>query len=344
MQYDLVVLGGGIIGLASAWTLSEKGLKVALVERDSLNSGTSHICGGMLAPNAEASFTEPDLLSASRQSLALWKDFRENLESVSGQNIGYRSEGTLMIALERDDVLKLEHAKKQHDALGLKTQILSADAAREREANLSPRVLRALFCGDHQVDPPLVMDALSKACKISGVDFFEHAGEPEIEDHCLRFQDKEIKYASLLICTGARRVKRKDAPVIKPIKGQMVVLDMPTPLCEHVIRAPDAYIVPKASRLLIGATMEEMGFQDGNRAGSVMDLLVGAWEAMPAIYDLDIETLATGFRPVAPTSMPILKQSEYEKHVFYATGHGRNGVLLTPWTAKYISELVLKSL
>lgn len=341
MKVDLVVLGGGIIGLSAAWKLASQGLSVALVEKHSLNSGTSYICGGMLAPNAEAKFTEPDLLLASNQSLELWSDFRVELELVSDLTIGFRDEGTLMVALERDDVVLLNHAKLQHEALGLKTQVLNADEVREREPNLSPRILRGMYCEDFQVEPPKLMAALIAACKKKGVQLFDECGESEINDGSVKFGDTEISYRTLLIATGAWRVDRPDAPKVKPIKGQMVVLEMPSPICKHIIRAPDAYLVPKADRLLIGATMEEMGFKEGSRAGSVMDLLVGAWEAMPSVYDLNIRELSTGYRPVGETSMPYLGPSDLNANIFYATGHGRNGVLLTPWTAEKISKQIM---
>lgn len=340
LNFDVVVIGGGIIGLSSAWQLAESGLKIAVVERDHFTSGTSHICGGMLAPNAEAKFTEPKLLKASIASFERWASFRDDLETVSGRSIGYRNEGTLMIALERDDLARLDHAKHQHDALGLKTQILSADAIREREPNLSPRTLRGMFLeDDHQVDAHLVMLALIDACKSKRVYLYEKAGEPIVSEKKVHFGEVEISYSNLLYATGAWKVKRKDAPNIKPIKGQMIVLDTPEPICKHVIRAPDAYLIPKEKHMLIGATMEEMGFNEGKRAGSVMDLLVGAWEAMPAIYDLDIQDLWTGFRPIGLVSEPVVAASS-EKNVFYATGHGRNGVLLTPWTAQRVVNLI----
>lgn len=342
MKVDVVVLGAGVIGLSSAWKLASKGLQVVVVEKFSLHSGTSYVCGGMLAPNAEAKFTEPELLHASIESLELWKDFRNDLELVSGLTIGYRDEGTLMVALERDDVALLDHAKSQHHALGLKTQVLSADEVREREPNLSPRILRGMYCEDFQVEPPKLMEALIEACRKKGVHIFDECGDSEIGKNTLKFGTTEISYTSLLIATGAWRVKRPDAPKVKPIKGQMVVLDMPTPICDHIIRAPDAYLVPKADRLLIGATMEEMGFDKGSLAGSVMDLLVGAWEAMPSVYDLNIRELCTGHRPVGETSMPYLGRSELDENVFYATGHGRNGVLLTPWTANKICDEMVK--
>ena len=318
-------------------------MRVAVVEKFSLHSGTSYIAGGMLAPTAEAKFTEPELLQASNASLELWNDFRKELELVSELTIGYRDEGTLMVALERDDVELLNHAKIQHEALGLKTQVLTADEVRSLEPNLSPRILRGMYCEDFQVEPPKLMAALISACKKKGVQLFDNCGDSEIEDGFLKFNEHEISYTSLLIATGAWRVDRADAPKVKPIKGQMVVLDMPTPICRHIIRAPDAYLVPKADRLLIGATMEEMGFNKESRAGSVMDLLVGAWEAMPCVYDLNIRELCTGFRPVGETSMPTLGRSTLDKNVFYATGHGRNGVLLTPWTAKKISEEIMRA-
>ena len=137
-------------------------------------------------------------------------------------------------------------------------------------------------------------------------------------------------------------MERSAIPRVRPVRGQMIALRMSEPhLCQHVVRAPDAYLVPKSSgRLIIGATMEERGFDEQMTAGGVFELLRGAYEAMPGIYDLDIDQMWCGFRPITLANEPVLGRSPAHPAVWFATGHGRNGILLTPATARLMSEAI----
>jgi glycine oxidase len=163
---------------------------------------------------------------------------------------------------------------------------------------------------------------------------------------CLLQSGEELTADAVLAAAGAwtRKlggVAKKHLPRIRPVRGQMLSLEMMegAPLCDMVIRAPDAYIVPRSDgELVIGATMEEMGFDTRLTAGGVFELLRGAWETMPGVYDLSISELWTGFRPISLSNEPILGPSPDIENLWFATGHGRNGILLTPATALHMAE------
>ena len=353
---NVVVIGAGVAGLVSAWELARRGASVTVVERDHPGAGASTAAAGMLAPVAEATYGEGALTRLSLESVALWPTFVEELEAATGLSVGYRTEGTLVVAVDRDDLAALQHTHRLHADLGLEAHLLDGDAARELEPCLAPGVPGAVYCPtDHQVDPRLLVDALVAAVKA--------AGGRIVTDRDVRGLDVEARRvvglqcddfeappdATYVVANGAwtRQLEGlgDDRPHVRPVRGQMLALELgDPPLCRHVIRAPDAYLVPKTDgRLVIGATMEEVGFDTRLTAGGVMDLLVGAWEAVPAVYDQQIIEMWTGFRPMTLDNEPVMRRSTTLDNVVFATGHGRNGILLTPLTGDRIADLVLSA-
>ena len=307
----------------------------------------------MLAPTAEVTFQEEALLALSQRSRTLYPEFVARLQEVSGHDVDYRTSGTLVVGLDRDDTEALEHLLAYQLHLGLGAERLSGDAARELEPALSPNVHSAIHCpSDHHIDPTGLMGALRAAFLLSGGTLREGEGVQELKvahqrcTGCVLESGEEVAADAVLVAAGAWTralggVERRQLPRIRPVRGQMLSLWMPRaqPLCERVIRAPDAYLVPRSDgRLIIGATMEEMGFDTSQTAGGIFELLRGAWEAMPGIYDLPFERMWTGFRPISLSNEPVLGPSEDIKGLWFATGHGRNGILLTPLTAMELSH------
>lgn len=355
MTQRVVIVGAGVAGLASGWELARRGHDVTILERDEPGAGASTAAAGMLAPVSEARFGESELTTLGLQSLELWPDFARELQKASGVDIDYRTQGTLIVAVDRDDLEALERTHRLHLRLGLEAELIDGARARELEPFLAPGVPGAVHCpADHQVDPTRLVRALTAA--------FEDAGGRlitgvEVRGLCVEddivvgldvdgFDDPWRGDATLILAAGAwmRGIDGlpSDAPHIRPAKGQMLSVELGTPpICGHVIRAPDAYLVPRSDgRLVVGATMEEMGFDDRLTAGGIMDLLVGAWEALPAIYDQPIVGMWTGFRPMSLDNEPVMRRSSELRNVVYATGHGRNGILMTPVTAGRIADLV----
>jgi glycine oxidase len=268
--------------------------------------------------------------------------------------VGYREEGTLVVALNRDDVEQLRFSFELHRRLGLGVEWLSGREAREREPHLDPRVAAACFSPrDHQVDNRLVVVALAEAFRRAGGHLHEHAAVEEIDAAAGRARGVVVggrlhAVDTVVLAAGAWTrdlpgLPDDVRPPVRPIKGQMLALrmDPAAPLVRHVVWAPRAYLVPRRDgRLVVGGTVEERGFDDRLTAGGVLALLEGAWRALPGIEELPIDEMWVGFRPGSRDDAPILGPTAIDGLVL-ATGHHRNGILLTPITADAIAELVL---
>ncbi|HET7322294.1 MAG TPA: glycine oxidase ThiO, partial [Longimicrobiaceae bacterium] len=359
-----LVVGGGVVGLGIAWKLAEAGEPVTVLERDAEGAPPSAAAwgaGGMLAPLSEAGFDEPEVLALGRASLELYPRWVEELEAASGESVGYRTEGTLLAALDRDDAAWLERQHRYQESLGLPTEWLSGAELLEREPHLAPSVVAGVYsAADHQVDGRRMWRALRTAFERAGGQFvagtevlrIAHEGG-RARGAVVRGRDGEeerMEADRVVVCAGAwtRLLMREGlppeaVPPIRPVKGQLLALGTTELLRpSHVVRTRRVYLVPKQDgRLLVGATVEEMGFDRRLTAGGVFELLRDAWEAMPGIYDLPLVESWAGFRPASRDNAPVLGGTPLEG-LFVATGHYRNGILLTPITAHAVRELLLE--
>ncbi|MFP4599850.1 MAG: glycine oxidase ThiO [Persicimonas sp.] len=351
---EIAIVGAGVAGLGVGWKLAQAGRQVTIFERGEAGSGASRAAAGMLAPTAEVTFEEEALLRLGQKSLAMYPDFVAELEEASGLDVDYRSDGTLMVALDADDAGALDHVSRYHRELGLTVDKLDAERARELEPGLAPNLHSALFiASDHQVDPRRLTAALAEAFVRAGGRLVEHTPVARIEcdervEAVVIEAGERIACDRVLVAAGAWTpqidgLARGVLPYIRPVRGQMLAVGLGEPaLCRHVIRAPDAYLVPKSDgRLIVGATSEEMGFDPELTAGGVFELLRGAWEVLPGIYDQHLLDMWTGFRPVTLDNLPVLGPSEEVDGLWFATGHGRNGILLTPITAHEVARAIL---
>ena len=352
-----LILGGGVIGLSIAWQLAKQTqstAQITLIERDSFGSGASHAAAGMLAATAEVAFEEEHLLRLNHLSRDLYPDFTAELEADANLSIDYRTQGTLVVGLDRDDTAHLQRLLLYQQRLGLHARLLSGDAARELEPALHPNIHSAVHSPhDHQVDPRRLVQALEAAAHAHHVTLRPHTEVANLiiqqdTTRGVRLTSGEIIEADrVVVATGAwtrKLLPGKHTPHVRPVRGQMLAIGMdPTaPLCTHVIRAPDAYLAPKSDgRLIIGATMEERGFDPRSTAGGVFELLRGASETMPGIYELPLLDTWIGFRPMTLHNEPVMGPSPHIKDLWFATGHGRNGILLTPLTARCMARALI---
>ena len=356
----IIIIGGGVIGLGIGWQLAKAGAAVTIYESARAGRSASWAAAGMLAPLAEAHTEEPELLKLGSQSLERYPHWVRELETDAEMSIGYRVEGTLIVGLEPDDTYQLRHIYTSQQELGLDVEWLSGRAAREIEPALSPRVTAAIRCAtDHQVDNRLMVKALQRAYQSCGGMLLENNA---VESICIengiatgiQTQDSRAQNANVIVlsagCESAQIEGLPAAirPPVRPVKGQMLALQMEEGITvKNVIRTVRArypmsvYLVPRTDgRLIVGATTEEMGFDTRLTAGGVFELLRGAWETVPGIYELPILETWTGLRPGSRDNAPILGKTPVE-NLIYATGHYRNGILLTPITAYEIAKLIL---
>jgi len=356
----IVIVGGGICGLGIGWRLAQAGRDVTVLDRGEAAMAATWAAAGMLAPQAEAEHAEEALLPLAMESCRMWRSFAAELHHDSGIDVDYRQEGTLVVALDRDDFEMLEHRFAYLRDLGLNLEWLSGYEARQREPYLSRGVSGALFSPeDHQVDNRLVGSAL-RACYInSGGQLRENTGVDEILIQAgrvtgVRVGDHEIRAETVVVAAGAWSrgiggLPPGASPPVRPLKGQMVAVRMleTSPILQHVLWGPgnsivpSIYLAPKSDgRLIIGATVEEMGFDTSLTAGGMLELLRSAWEVLPGIYDLPIVESWAGLRPASRDDAPVLGPTSVEGLVM-ATGHHRNGILLAPITADTVSDYIL---
>ena len=308
----------------------------------------------MLAAGVETEPGELDLLQLNRRSQQTWPAFAAELEAASGQDIGYRDDGTLVVALTRDDERHLRFIHDYHRSAGIEVALIGGSEARQREPRINPRIPAAVWSpNDHQVDNRAVTAALSAAASAAGARL-----RPERKVDAVRIDNgravgvvvagETVAADTVILAAGAWSrtiggLEPAALPPVRPIKGQMlaVQMDPEAPLLRHVLWAPGIYLVPRRDgRLLIGATVEEKGFDETITAGGQYALLDAAWRALPGIEELPIVETWVGFRPGSRDDAPILGPGPVDGLV-YATGHHRNGILLTPVTADLVSRFVL---
>lgn len=354
---EIAIVGAGTIGLAVGWELARRDRDVVIFERERAGSGASTASAGMLAPAAEFEFEETDLLELELESLDRYPAFVERLERETDLGVDYRTEGTLIVGLERDHADALEHIHSRRREVGIDAEGITAERARELESGLDPSIHSAIQCpSDHQVDPVRLVRALEAAFRHEGGELVEETeiAEVQIEGaaEAVVTEEGAVHEADEIVLAAGARADQIGGlpdgllPHIRPVRGQMVSVDLgDPPLTDHVLRVPDparldVYLAPKSDgRLLIGATSEERGFDPHLTAGGVYDLLRGAYRALPGIYDHDLLDAWTGFRPVTLDNEPVIGPTDVEG-LWFALGHGRSGILLTPVTAEDLAEAI----
>jgi glycine oxidase len=350
---DVVIIGAGVIGLGIAWRLAQRGAAVTVFDAEA-GRGASHAAAGMLAACAEAEPGEEALVRLGRISQASWPAFATELEAVAGMSVDLRQDGTLVLALNADDHARLRHQLDFQKGLGLPLDWISAAEARRHEPHLGALAGAVLSPEDHQVDNRKLTAGLKIAATGAGVRLEEHrtvarilvaggrAGGVQLAD------GTEVAAGTVIVAAGAwsrgiEGIPPGLRPPVRPVKGQMLALrmDPAAPLLRHVVWAPNVYMVPRHDgRLILGGTVEEKGFDTTVTAGGVLALLEAAWRAVPAIEELPIDEMWVGHRPGCRDDAPVLGLSAVDG-LIYATGHHRNGILLTPVTADLIARLVI---
>ena len=353
---NVAIIGAGVIGLGIAWRLAMRGVPVAVFDKGACGAGASHAAAGMLAACAEAEPGEEALVTLGRASQARWPAFAAELKQASGVDVGLRPEGTLVVALTSDDQARLNHQLVFQQKLGLPLQWITAAETRRREPHLAGKLAGAVFSPeDTQVDNRKLAAALRIAAEAAGARISEQQAVKTISNDAGRIDgivlaDGRKVAADVVVLAAGAWSRSIDGlapelrPPVRPIKGQMLALrmDPAAPLLTHVVWAPGAYLVPRLDgRLLVGATVEEKGYDTSLTAGGILTLLEAAWRVVPAVEELPIDEMWVGHRPGSRDDAPILGTGLIDG-LIYATGHHRNGILLTPITADAIAELVLE--
>ena len=351
---DVAIVGAGVCGLGIGWRLAQAGCRVRAFDRAEAGRATSWVAAGMLAAGVEAEPGEERLLALTLESQRRWPTFVRELEDISGLDVGYRDHGTLVVALNRDEADRLRFDFEYQRSQGVELDWLSPAEARRLEPCLSRQVTAAVMSpNDHQVDNRLLMRALRQAFLEAGGELLEQTPVEAVDIEAGRVRGVLAAgqhWASDIVVLSAGPWTRELGGLsdklrvpVRPLKGQALVLqmDMDRPLLKHVLWAPKLYLVPRRDgQLLIGATVEEKGFDNNLTAGGIYALLEGARRALPTVEELPIEEFRVGFRPSARDDAPILGPGRAHG-LFVATGHHRNGILLAPITADLMAEAIL---
>jgi glycine oxidase len=355
-KVDVALIGAGVIGLSIAWRLACRGMTVAVFERGEAGAGTSLAATGMLAAAAEHEACGEELLTLALESQRQWPAFRAAIEACSNSSIDYRCEGTLVVALGRDEVERLRFRHEQQKRSGLNTNWLNAMEVRGTEPGLRASVAGGILCrDDHQVDPRPLIPALVFALRARGGLLFQNCPVTSLEMSGGRVSGLlttagSCQARTVIVASGVWSSDGLLPPTIelpmRPLKGQALALRTTkhTGSPRHVIWTEQIHLAPKSDgRLIVGATMEDAGFNPAITAGGVLALLEGVHRALPSSEEMEIEAVWSGFRPTSDDDAPILGGTGIPG-LLIATGHHRNGILLAPVTAAAIEELVTTGL
>jgi len=351
---DVVVIGGGAIGLSVAWRLRERGAEVTVVDPEP-GSGASVVAAGMLAPVTEAKPGEEALLALGLESLELWEPFAADLEAAAYRSIGFRTDGTLVVAYDHDDRRALADMVDRQRSMGLEVGDLTAADLRTLEPALAPAVRRGADARtERSVDPPALVAALLVAVETTGVTIVRQKATRLAPGAVTLADGTTLTAPTVVLAAGAWSADIEglppDArPAVRPVKGQIVTL-RPRPgddLVSHVVRAfvrgSIVYVVPRDDgRVVCGATVEERGWDSIPTAGAVYELLRDVLLVIPGLDDAELLGVTVGFRPGTPDDLPIIGPSPHVDGLILATGHYRNGILLTPLTAERVAAAVLE--
>ncbi len=352
-EVDVVIVGAGVIGLACAWRLAQRELSVRVLDRSVAGSGASGVAAGMLAPVGEAAWGEEALVRLALLSHAAWPGFAEELAEASGADVGLLPLGALHVAFDRDEASQLRRRFELMAQLGLEASWLRGADARGLEPGLSPRCSAAVHAPhESAVDPRALVRALSAAAAAAGAAVCEGVDvvAPLIEGGRVAgvrdAADVEHRAGNVVLASGAWSgeaswLPAELRPPVRPVKGEILTLRArDAPPCSRVVVSERVYVVPRAGgRLVVGATVEERGFDTSVTAGGVHELLREAYRALPDVAELEIEEMVAGLRPGTPDNAPLVGPGAADG-LLLATGHFRNGILLAPATADAVVALV----
>jgi glycine oxidase len=344
-----VVAGAGVIGCAVAHELARRGASVTLVDPRPIGGGATQASAGMLVPYHEAPERGPFLTLAER-SLALYDAFIDRLADDSGTRVEYARTGTLEVALNAGAAGTLRARESALRAAGVGCEWLDAALVRAAELSLGPNAAGGLFIPTHGfVAQEAMTDALARAAVLQGAAYLRRAvqrvgragGAVAVDTDAGTLDTDRVVVASGS-WSGCVRIDGEPPLPVHPVRGQLLRLEWPHAPLARIVWGPRCYLVPRGDRtLLVGATVEEVGFDERATVAGVRDLMDAACELLPDARRAAFAGVRVGLRPAAPDELPIIGRAPANAAVVYATGHYRNGVLLAPVTAHLVADLIL---
>lgn len=351
---DVAVVGGGLIGLGIAWRCAQRGLSVTVVD-PAPGSGASRTAAGMLAPVTELHYGEQSLFTLNRQSAQRYPGFAAELESVTGVDVGLRRTGTVVAAWDAADLAALRDLSAYARSLDHPVEMLTGRELRREVPLLSPGLPGGLIApDDHQVNNRSLHTALTAALAAAdGRVLRERVTAVRLSRGRVTGVVTEggpVPAGVVVLAAGAwsgriAGLPAASVPPVRPVKGQTLRLRLPDGevlgcVVRGTVRGSPVYLVPRRDgELVVGASTEEAGFDRNPRAGAVYQLLRDAQSLLPLVAEARLDEVSTGLRPGSPDNAPLIGPAGVDGLVL-ATGHYRNGVLLTPVTADGVADLI----
>ena len=346
---DVLIVGGGVIGLAIAREAARAGMSVTLLERGGVGGEASGASAGMLASQLEAHEPGP-LLALSLRSRALYPEWAAALLEETGVSIDLRRDGALVVAKDAATSRHLDAAFRFQRDAGLPVERLDAAAARRAEPALAPGIEGGLFLPEEaSLDPVLLTRALAAAAQRAGARVVSGCGVASIAAASGRVEGvvaadgTRHAAARVVIAAGAWSgqigAPRFVPPPSEPVRGQIVCFEAPG-IVRAIVESGDVYLVPRGDgRLLAGSTTERVGFDKRVTAGALASLSSGAVAILPALAKVPFHSAWAGLRPASPDGLPVIGPASIEG-LYYACGHFRNGIVLAPITARLVSGML----
>lgn len=351
MISDIIVIGSGIVGCAIAYELARRGSSVDIVDDRPIGMGATQASAGVLAPYIEAREGSP-LLDLTIRGLALYDEFVSRVSADSGIAMPYHRTGTLDVALDDDDLRARTIAAELLARRGVSALLLDAAAVRKEEPQIASGAIGALLIEAHgYVGAMDLTRALAAAARKAGARLLEPNRVRRISrrggDIMLETDRGMLRARAAILAAGSWSsqiaIEGVEAPVpVRPVRGQLLSLAWRGAALRRVTWSSRCYLVPwDDGTLLVGATVEDAGFDERTTAAGVRDLLDAACDVVPHASAAGFNGARAGLRPATPDELPILGESTVMPGLFYATGHYRNGVLLAPLTAVLLADALL---
>jgi glycine oxidase len=347
-SFDVIIVGGGIIGGAIAFELTQQRIRVAVFDRQTPGQEASWAAAGMLSPAPDSADAIP-LVPLARASLELYPKYIAAIEEASGQHAGFRAGGAIEAFFSQDAARELSTLVALHHGLGLPTEVLRVEEAHELEPALGRDLsAAALLANEASVDNRMLTPAVLAAAEASGAQFFSECPVMDVlftGNKCtgISVAGERMNAGHVVIAAGCWASKLESvsryAPT-RPVRGQMVALHSEEVDLTHVIRSERGYIVPRGEGLCVaGSTLEHVGYEKRVTPGGIEKILGAVNEMVPALADAEIVETWSGLRPDTPDHLPSIGSTDIEG-LLIATGHYRNGILLSPITAKIIADFI----
>jgi glycine oxidase len=347
-QTDVVVIGAGIIGCAVAFELAAAGASVHVVDARTPGAGASHASAGVLAPYLEG-HGSPDLRRLGRRSLDLYPGFVDRVVKASGRDVEYERLGTMEVAFTEDEAATLQRRAVALAADGIEAYWIAPPVLADLEPHLAPHALGGLHIPGHAaVHVPALTAALAQAAQRRGAVFSSGVAVSRLsaagDGVAVHLGERILEARQVVLAAGtwvSGLVPPGSDPLpVRPIRGQLLHLAAPPRTLRHVAWGTRVYLVPwRDGTVFVGATSEDVGFDERNTAAGVASLLDGAIELVPALSGAAFVEARRGLRPASADGLPYVGQSAMLPGLIYACGHYRNGALLAPLTAELVARV-----